>query len=410
MKKSDFVFPILIAAVVLAASITATAATITVTNTNDSGPGSLRQAIADAAPGETINFSVTGTITLTSGQLEILRNLTIQGPGANLLSISGNHASRVFRINAGVTAALDGLTIKDGMPFDDPEGFGGCGIRNRGVLTVSNSSITGNGVFGADCYGAGIFNDTSSTLNISKSTVSGNLANDLNANSAGGGIANNGVTSITDSIVSDNGSDYGAGIFNNGTMTVTNSTISRNRVNFLGGGGSGIDSRGTLTITNSTIANNTVEYGFSVAAGIACESASAVSLRNTIVANNTNGDILCSGTFATASHNLIGDANSSGGIQHGVNGNLVGVNPLLGPLQNNGGPTVTHALLTGSPAINAGDNCVLTANGCGYPHPALETDQRGFLRIGNVDIGAFESGVWPCNSRRRIGFPVPGCG
>ena len=369
--------------------------TTIVTNTNDSGCGSLRQAVANATPDSTINFdatvfATTQTITLTSGQLVIDKDLTIQGPGAHLLSISGNHASRVFRINIGVKAALDGLTIKDGMPFDDPEGFGGCGIRNLGVLTVSNISITGNGIFGADCYGAGIFNDASATLDLSESTISGNAANDLNGNSAGGGIANNGNMTITGSTVSYNHSDYGAGILNSGTMTVTNSTISRNTANFLGGGGTGIHNWGRLTISNSTIANNTVDYEFSVAAGIACESASSVSLRNTIVANNTNGDILCSGTVETASHNLIGDAASSGGIQNGVNGNIVGVNALLGPLQNNGGPTRTHALLSGSPAINAGDHCVLTENGCGFTHPALTADQRGMPRNGGVDIGAFE--------------------
>src|SRR4051794_14027954 len=88
--------------------------TITVTNTNDSGAGSLRQAIADAVSGDTINFSVTGTITLTSGQLSIGKNLTIQGPGANLLSISGNNASRVFHTYSSLFASLEGITIRNG--------------------------------------------------------------------------------------------------------------------------------------------------------------------------------------------------------------------------------------------------------------------------------------------------------
>jgi hypothetical protein len=106
----------------------------------------------------------------------------------------------------------------------------------------------------------------------------------------------------------------------------------------------------------------------------------------------------------TASHNLIGDPNSSGGIQNGVNGNIVGANPLLGTLQNNGGPTWTHALLPGSPAINSGDNCVLIANGCGYNHAALPADQRGMPRRGNVDMGSFEfySGPIPCTNCRSM--------
>jgi hypothetical protein len=89
------------------------AATITVTNLNDSGPGSLRDAIAAASPGDTIVFSVTGTITLTRGELLISKNLTIKGPGASSLAISGNNSSRVFEIASGVTAAITGLTIQN---------------------------------------------------------------------------------------------------------------------------------------------------------------------------------------------------------------------------------------------------------------------------------------------------------
>ena len=111
--SSTAIFLAMTISILTAAMVTAgPSATITVTNTNDSGAGSLRQAIADAAPGDTINFNVTGTITLTSGQLVIDKNLIIQGPGASLLSISGNSASRVFYINTGITAALDGMTIR----------------------------------------------------------------------------------------------------------------------------------------------------------------------------------------------------------------------------------------------------------------------------------------------------------
>ncbi|HEX6278727.1 MAG TPA: choice-of-anchor Q domain-containing protein, partial [Pyrinomonadaceae bacterium] len=343
-------------------------ATITVINTNDSGAGSLRQALVDATPGSTINFnpnvfSTRQTITLTSGQLVIDRNLTIQGPGANLLSISGNGSSRVLYINNGVTASLEGMTIRDGIIV--PGGIGG-GILNQGVLTVSKCSISRNispEIFLLHGAGAGIYNDSSGTLTINDSTVSENKVSDSEGNSHGGGIANNqGTVTINNSTVSSNESHAGNGIFN---------------------------SQGTLTINNSTIFGNTAFFGIGDTGGGIYTFQGTVMLRNTIVASNTGGDI-GGGTVATASHNLIGDADSSSGIQNGVNGNIVGVNPLLGPLRNNGGPTMTHALRPASHAINAGNDCVLTANGCGDGSPAFATDQRGMPRNGAVDIGAFE--------------------
>jgi len=160
------------------------AATVTVTNTNDSGAGSLRQAIADAISGDTINFNLTGTITLTSGQLVIDKNLTIQGPRASLLSISGNHASGVFSIDPLIAITLEGMTIRDGGRF-----VGG-GILNQGALTVSNCTISGNGSESYGNYhdGGGIFNDFSGTLKLNSSTVSGNISSDYDGNSTGGGI------------------------------------------------------------------------------------------------------------------------------------------------------------------------------------------------------------------------------
>src|ERR1043166_4752734 len=91
------------------------AATITVTNVNDSGPGSLRQALATASTNDTINFSVTGTITLTTGQLVVSRSVTISGPGADLLAVNGNASSRVFYVSSGLTATISGLTITNGF-------------------------------------------------------------------------------------------------------------------------------------------------------------------------------------------------------------------------------------------------------------------------------------------------------
>jgi len=262
----------------------------------------------------------------------------------------------------------------------------GAGIANwGGTLIVSNSIVSDNQALFYDAGGGGIWNYAfapdyhtfiGATLIVRNSTISGNLA----YGSLGGGILNEG-----------------------GTMTITNSTISGNTADdgsgYGGGGGiytyssdsNSLDSTVT-SISNCTIFGNTGgDFG---AGGIRTSEyiPGTEVLRNTIVAGNlasrTASDI--TGIIETASHNLIGDAASSGGIQNGREGNIVGVDPQLAPLFDNGGSTKTHALRPGSPAINAGNTCVLTENGCGDDNPALATDQRGLPRNGDVDIGAFE--------------------
>ncbi len=101
-------------ALVCAVGISARADIITVTNTNDSGPGSLRQALADANDGDMIEFAVTGTIGLTSGELLVVKNITISGPGAKSLAVNGNNQSRVFHVASGQTVTISGLTIING--------------------------------------------------------------------------------------------------------------------------------------------------------------------------------------------------------------------------------------------------------------------------------------------------------
>ena len=180
----------------------ARAATITVTNTNDSGPGSLRQALRGANDGDTINFAVTGTITLTSGGLPVNKSLTISGPGKDQLSIDGNQASLVFGIFPDKTATISGLSIRNGQ----------AGIWNeRGTLTVSNCAVSGNSE-------VGLCND--GMLTVSNCVVSGN---------SGGGIFSRYGPGVLTVIYCDvSGNSYG--IYNDhGEASVTNCIVSSNQ-------------------------------------------------------------------------------------------------------------------------------------------------------------------------------------
>ena len=242
-----------------------------VTNSNDDGAGSLRVTIIQADlsnTGDTIIFDsgVTSPITLTSGVIEITHSLHISGPGAANLAISGGGASQVFKIDSGATVTISGLTIENGKNIGD--GFGG-GIVNHGMLSLTDSTISGNS---SSILGGGIYNE--GTLTLTNCTVSGNSSFD------GGGIdGGSGALTVTDSTVSGNSATYGGGIFvaigtsamisgstisghtitgdgggirNDGGLTVTDSTISGN--SSLDGGG--IENMGILTVTNSTLSGN----------------------------------------------------------------------------------------------------------------------------------------------------------
>jgi hypothetical protein len=194
-------------------------------------------------------------ITLTSGQLPAIDDaLTITGPGAANLTISGNNAHRVMQVNSGKSLALSGVTIANGR--DDYDGGGGI-YNNQGTLTVTNSTFSGNSAF-AYLYegGGGIYNNQG-TLTVTYSTFSGNNSG------RGGGIYNNeGTLTVTYSTFSGNNAEYGrgGGIYNDeGTLTVTYSTFSGNNA----GRGGGIDnfaySSGTLTVSNSTFSANSAQ-------------------------------------------------------------------------------------------------------------------------------------------------------
>jgi len=229
----------------------APAATITVTNGNDSGLGSLRHAISfDASPGDTINFapSVT-TVTLTSDELVIDKNLTITGPGATRLTVQANSSvitARVFHISSStVTVSISGITISNGYNF-----FGGAGILSVGVLTLTDCTISDNftsAIFGGPLGGGGVMNDHG-TMIITGCTISNNSTSqgftESSFTSVGGGISNPSGSSliIANSTISGNTcssgnfdplfpaatSAFGGGVDNSGSLTITNCTISGN--------------------------------------------------------------------------------------------------------------------------------------------------------------------------------------
>jgi predicted outer membrane repeat protein len=258
--------------------------TLTVTNTQDSGRGSLRAEIAAAQSGDTIVFSPTltgassskphhggttstpGKITLTSGELDLTKNLTIQGPGAGQLTISGYGGqtfTRVFEVAPNTTVTLSGLNIINGSGYASAQnpgyapwdGYGG-GILNLGTLTLSACTIDYNSALNG---GGGIYSD--GTLTVSGCTVYGNRAAD------GAGIATSGTATLVNSTISNNNASdtspgsyqpdgAGGGISNGGTLTLSGCTVSGNYANWEGGGIFNGTS-GKVTVENSsTITGN----------------------------------------------------------------------------------------------------------------------------------------------------------
>jgi hypothetical protein len=241
--------------------------TLVVTNPGDtggSGDGSLRGEIAAAASGDTITFadSLAGqTITLDAakGQLELSKDLTINGLGADQLTISGNDLIRVFQIDRGATDTITGLTIANGKNI-----FGGGGgiFNNGGTLTLDHTTLSGNHADNSNLGGGGISNN-GGTVTLDHSTLSDNHADD--SFSGGGGISNiRGTVTLDHSTLSGNhadGSKGGGGIFNNfGTLTLDHSTLSGNHADGSKGGGIA-NHGGTLTLNHSTVTNNSALVG-----------------------------------------------------------------------------------------------------------------------------------------------------
>ena len=449
MKTAFIPVVSLVTASLMFGCISLTASILTVTTTSDTGAGSLRAALKNARSGDTIKFSLPAPsfITLTSGELLVSKNLNILGPGAGNLTVSGNHSSRVFRIGSRATVTLAGLTITQGVTT----GYGGGIYSDHAALTVSNCVVTGNSANNntGGGVGGGIYSDGTSsnviqpkagyaTLNVVNCLVTANscgntgggIVSDATSNTGGsvaatildsivhgnssgyigGGIANLGATmTVIRCTVSDNtapnlaGSGLGGGLYNGGTMTVRDSSLIENSAS---GGGGGIHNwAGTLNIVNSTLSGNmagTPGDSFTgVGGGIRNFGYGKLTVLNCTFSGNSayyGSSIAALGSSQTIGGTILnagpGAGNIYGGIVTSLGYNLSsdsGTDLLLGPLQDNGGPTWTHAPLPGSPAIDAGKNFSGSA-----------TDQRGlprtldYLGVPNApagdgsDIGAVE--------------------
>jgi CSLREA domain-containing protein len=389
---------------------------------------------------DTITFNISGTITL-SDELSVIAGEPLVINGGETITVSGNHSVRVFFTEDDSELSLFNLSVARGDASDgggiwnfgkltidhcrfnhNTADYEGGGILNYGSLSVSNSSFDSNVAnWGGAILNSGSLTLTKTTLTgnnalergggiynpggeliVSDSTFDSNSANEgggiytdtsvkttivdssFDSNSAiewGGGILNNGSLEITNGTLSDNSTEeFGGGVMNTGTLTLTNSTLSGNIAGIEGGGI--YNSGGELLIINSTLASNSAIWGGSILNVVTA--GGTTTLYNTIVAQSPSGEN-CLGIFSGGGHNLE-DADTCGFDP--TDGSLPNSDPLLGDLTDNGGPTLTHALQWGSPAIDAAD-----------PDHCPEMDQRATPRpldgdgdeVAVCDIGSIEA-------------------
>lgn len=356
----------------------ANGATLVVNTTADSNDGagscasgtcSLRDAISQAAAGDTIMFSpsVTGTITLTSTLPAIFRNLTIDGPGVNTLTISGANSYQVFVTVAGTALAINNLTIANASN----NGTYGAGIENSGgTLTLDHLVLINNAATGGNGYGGAIFNE--GTLNVTNTTFSGN-----SAAQEGGTIINSGTVNISSSAFLGNIAPAGAIIYNySGSVAIGNSTFYGNTTSAAGNGGIFNNSGASLAVTNATFVSNN---------GVGIDNNSGtLTITNSLLDTSSE----CSGTGCptatdSAAGNVVGNLNLSGIGFHG-------------------GFTESLFPQLGSSAICAG----LLSD---FPGGSGGTDQRGFgpdlsCSSGQVDAGAVQANFMVVNTTVDPGF------
>jgi CSLREA domain-containing protein len=389
----------------MALGATAQADTFTVDTLSDTPTGtcpptscSLREAVYTAnltTASDDIVFAtgLSGTITLEYGYLGVDHPINVFGPGPGEITVDGSDSNRVFSIfttGAGDDVLIDGLTLANGYTYNFNGGAVGIGGTSPDV-TISNSVVTGSSALGTNADGGaiGVYNGT---LTVQSSTLTGNHTGE-----SGGAIFSYGSElTIENSTISYNYADSfgGGGVYSGDTdFTLRNSTVSYNHADNYHGGGIEAFGANDPTIEGSTISRNSANYGGGISSNNNVSFADPL-LTNTIVADNTAGTAYpdVRGDF-DAKFSLIEDSYPGSGYtvdETVANSVITGVDPQLGPLGDNGGPTQTEALPLGSPALDKGSQSGTDQRGRPRPFDYPSVPNSPAIGANGADIGAFE--------------------
>jgi hypothetical protein len=354
--------------------------------------GSLRYCITNAADGDDIEFGVSGTIRLGGALPALTQSITLTGPGANAVIVSGNNTSRVFNIAATATVAISGLTIADGHV--DIRSDGG-GIFNAGALTVTDSAFSGN--FGGG--GGGIYN--MGTLAFANCTFTGNSAG------SGGSLFNDqGLVTVADSAFTSNSAVAGGGIYcGSGMVTVIDSTLNGNSASGEAGGGGGIYNVGTLIVTGSFLSDNSANTNSG--GGIANFLLGTATVTDSTLGGNSafNGGAIANSATMTITGSALSDnhavgGGAGGGIFNDILGMLTVTNSTLignsasgsagggGILNNQGTATVAESTFSGNHALFGG---AIDGRGSGTRGTVTITDSTLTANSATTDGGAIDN-------------------
>ena len=367
----------------------------------------LREAVRTSLSGEAVTFSVTGTITLTAGENLVDHTLTIDGPGPTLLTISGNDSSRIFNINtSSITFTVQDVTITHGFTNGGDGHLGGGAILAKNI-GITSTLVISNSVFSNNTAGTALsFAPGGAIISHGSTTITGStFTNNTNFLAEGGAVACTGsVCNVSGSTFVNNGGGNGAGAISMGATsnTVSASTFSGNSAtgagavhlsgsggsivnstfvdnSAFGGRGGGIDCSAACTINNDTFGNNAASV-----AGGAISGNVNLTVGNSIFDGTDNCSFYSGGTLTDCGYNI--DSGTACGFSG--TGDQNSTDAMLGPLQNNGGNTLTQMPANGSPAIEMGNPASPGSGGCACE----STDQRGVTRPQFIvcDVGAVE--------------------